>query len=533
MKLAPGSIETSFGTYVRSKPECITDPDVIKAVDEYKRWVAQKFLAMDPGMLDDIKKGKASNRLGENLFVSIKVDGEFSLFVYDSMVTDGFKSYFCNSSSHRVHAGMKVNAELEAILASKGITSTMICGELFCAPGEPADFSGRARLFDLLRYTRNPEKQDDIDRIGFRAFDVIRVGQEPWNRKPYYERFKWLKATIPEMQRVAIIPTQIMKDVQVRDYYEQVVERGGAEGIVIRNSETGKGYKVKPVNTLDAVIIGAVAGLEGSRIPQDALASALVALRYPDGNYQLLSQVGSGLDDATRKALFARLQPADQPGYIAATADGRAFRLVKPVLVAQVNYLDIISVNAYGNVVMQPCLKYDEQANKWDLIEYMPFVRLISPRFNEVPLRDDKTNNINDVRVAQVEGLVDINLPQAVVPTSVPKATLLARYVFEKGEMIRKFVGFKSNKSAIDRFYPEYVIYAMDFSTGRQEPLQRKARATNDEQQFWQMLESWIKEEVFDKTGKSLTRGWGVYSQFDTRPEPIELPELAVKMKKK
>ncbi len=532
MKLDPDKIETSLGTYQRGTPESIKDKDVMKAVDDYKKSIAQKFTSMDPSMLSDFKTGAARYKLGENLFASIKVDGEYALFVYDAGDPDGEKSYFCNSSSHRVHMGLPVNADLEKMLNSKGVTRIMIAGELFAALGDPPNFDGRTRTPELTARLRKPGGQDDLDRVGYRAFDLVSFEGEQWLKKHYHDRFHKLRELLPDKGRAGTVKTYIMHDDKLSDFFEEVVVKGKAEGIVVRNSETFRGYKVKPVNTLDAVIIGAVGGLEGSKIDPDALASTLVALRYPDGTYQLLAQVGGGLNDTQRKEIYQKLKFVTQHGFVGATADGRAFRLVKPEHVAQVLYLDIISTNSYGKQIMQPTLKYDPQQGTWEIGRNMPFVHLISPRFADPALREDKHPDTSDVRVGQVEGLVEIELPDSVTDVMLEKAELLARYVFEKGDMVRKFVGFKSNKSSNDKYYPEYVVYNTDYSPGRQEPLQRKVKATNDADQFWKMLEAWIKEDVFDKSGKTLTRGWGLYSQYDSRDEPMELPEASAKKKK-
>ncbi len=486
-------------------------------------------MSLDPSTLAEIKAGTYRSRLGSNLFTSVKVDGEFALFVYHVEATGISKSYFCNSSSHRVHFGLPVNSDLETLLNNKNVKSAIIAGELFAATGTPPDYDARTRVTELTSRLRKPTDKQDLERVGFRAFDIVQFEGESWLDKHYHDRFHKLREILPDKGRAAAVKTQIMNDTQLADFYDEVVVKGKAEGIVIRNSETFKGYKVKPINTIDGILIGVVGGLDGSRIPPDALASALVALRYPDGTYQMFAQVGGGLNDAQRKMIYQKLEFVDQPGFVAATSDGRAYRLVNPQLVVQVNYLDIISTTSSGRAIMQPTLKYDSQQRKWEMGRSAQFVHLISPRFAEVPLREDKQPDTRDARVAQVEGLVDIQLPDTITDVKLEKAEVLARYVFEKGDMVRKFVGFKSNKSATEQYYPEYVIYNTDFSPNRQEPIQRKVRATNDADQFWQLLEGWIKEDVFDKTGKSLTRGWGLYSKHDMRDKPMELPDTTPK----
>ena len=47
------------------------------------------------------------------------------------------------------------------------------------------------------------------------------------------------------------------------DFYKQVVETDGQEGVIVKSSE-GMIYKIKPLHTFDAVVVGFVEG-EGHR----------------------------------------------------------------------------------------------------------------------------------------------------------------------------------------------------------------------------------------------------------------------------
>ena len=73
--------------------------------------------------------------------------------------------------------------------------------------------------------------------------------------------------------------------------YKEIVEQAGQEGIVVR-SQNGPVYKVKPLITLDAVILGYAEG-EGSRAGM--LKEVLVGLCVAKDQYTLLTQSGQWL----------------------------------------------------------------------------------------------------------------------------------------------------------------------------------------------------------------------------------------------
>ena len=91
------------------------------------------------------------------------------------------------------------------------------------------------------------------------------------------------------------------------------------------------------------------------------------------------------------------------------TKDGRIFELVKPEIVAQIYYNDILT-DLKGEPIMQNVIRYDEKGKYWEFVRSEPLVALISPRFVEDnPIRTDKSaSNIKDVRVSQITELVEV-----------------------------------------------------------------------------------------------------------------------------
>ena len=517
---------------MRGGLESAPSAEIVFIADNYKRNVAQKFSPIGPEELTAWKEGTATWHIGEKLYCSTKVDGQFAILYYKKDEEDG-KSCFVSPSTHRSWMFLPVNEDLENIFSKIVEHSIILAGELYAAPENPPDFEARAKVYEFNHYSRNPDVPEDLGRIGFRVFDLIQLDSEHWLEKPYSERFAKLQEMLPKGGRIAPVVTKILDSTELADFYTTIVG-SGHEGIVIRNSETFKAYKVKPIHSIDAVIIGAVEGIEGSRVGPGMLSSSLVALQNPDGNYIILTKVGGGLSDQQRQDLWSRMHFANQPNFVAATTDGRSFRMVKPELVVEIDYLDIITQSSQGLELQQTALTYDGKTNTWDILRSVPFVSLISPRFSAThSIREDKTPTPENVRVTQVTDLVDLTPQDPISKLSLPPSKILARYVFAKGEdMVRKYMAWQTNKREYDTNYPDYVVYSLDYSANRAEPFKRSVISTNNLPQMWELFEQQVRGGIIGASG-TITRGWEVYEQVDTRGTPIELESQTAKPAKK
>ncbi|MHA1745606.1 MAG: hypothetical protein ACTSWW_06375 [Promethearchaeota archaeon] len=532
MQIPSDKIDTQFGDYIRSKSECLQDLRVIKLVDDYKRNISQKLRALHPETLQKFQDGTSSLNISEqDLYVSIKIDGEGMFLVYDQDVPDpGEKVYICNASKHRVVVGLEAAKMCEEIFVHHSIRKAIIAGELFAAPldgeGQP-NFNGRSRVRELLHCFTHSEA---LDRIGFKVFDIIELDageRVNYLDKMYTIRYEKITDLFPDSGRVAHVKTYIVNQMAIAGLYEQIVgpigsefdNPDGAEGLVIKTPHNFRWFKVKPVHTIDAVIIGALAGRPGSDTQENQLSVALTALRYADGTYQVLGRVGSGLDSTQQEELWQRLEFVDSQ-FISVARDGRAFHMVKPTIVVQIKFLDLFARNFYDQPNKRPAVSYDATEQNWKLIRPLPFVRLISPRFDtENPIREDKTADIFDVRVEQLTDFVDLAVTNSVEELSFPNAEILVRYVYENKQKVKKFLMWKSNKYEIDSNYSKYAIFFTDYSPVRKSPLDRKIRVTNSESQAGELFNEWIHKEMANSKGVTLKKGWTLYQHQDARSD--------------
>jgi hypothetical protein len=500
LEISPEQIANSFGSYIRGVPESVPVKEVIAPVDTYRKHVAQRFITRREADISTLK--------GKEFIVSVKVDGAFSGYYYNK---DKQYSFFFNVPQHRVYIGLPVSKDLENLLETRNISEALFVGELFSSTHKPMDFTKRSQIYELAHYRRNPSSEEDLNRIGFQVFDVLSLNGEDWTRKLFKDRYLILRSLFPSEGRLSLVKTRVFTDpYEILEWYRKEVIENNHEGLIIRTGNIA--YKIKPIHVLDVAIIAIASGREGSKIKKDQLATTLVALRYPDGKYQLLSRVGGGLTDDQRTDLWNRFTIITSKDFIPITSDARAMKMVKPEVVAQIEYEDILT-DSGGISIYQPCLYYDEKENSWEIVRKVPFLSLISPRFiQEEPLREDKNaQNITDVRISQIMDLVDIPKFDKIAKYELEKSTVLARKVFEKDvSMVRKFMLWKTNKS-ITNEYPEYVIYAMDYSKKRKTPLKRDMKITNSENQALEIFENTVRNEMIGSKD-NLKRGWKEYS---------------------
>ncbi|MHA1374302.1 MAG: ATP-dependent DNA ligase [Promethearchaeota archaeon] len=510
MRIKNDQIETKLNTYIRGKPESLPIPELAHLIDNYKKNIAQRLI---PRKYEKIPKIR-----GDVLYASVKIDGEYVAYYYDG--TDN--SFFCNSPTHRVYMGLPVNEDLDKIMKSKGIKSALIGGELFASSHDPLNFEVRTRILDFIHYSRNPGNQEDLERIGFKAFDILQINGKEWMTKLFKNRFDKLCEIFPRKGRASMVKSMVVKNSRaIEQFYKENVIDHDMEGVVVRTEDVG--FKIKPVHTIDVAIIGICEGLYGSKLNKDQLATTLVALRNPNGDYQILSSVGGGLTDEARTDLLKKFEIIPTKGFsIPNRYDGRVFHMVKPGIVGQIDYLDLL-VERRGAPIYQNSLRFNEKEQKWETLQPVQFATLISPRFvKDHPLRTDKdANNIIDVRVSQITDLVDVPKTDAISQLQLEKSTILARKVFEKdNKMVRKFIVWETNKGG-SGLYPDFVIYFLDYSENRKEHYKRKTKITNDKEQAFEIFDSWVNAEMLSTNKSSFKKGWSEFSIKDIRENKI------------
>ena len=218
------NIANSFGSYIRGVPESVPVKSVIPPVDSYRKHVAQRFITR--------READIPNLIGKEFIVSVKVDGAFSGYYYNETT---HHSFFFNIPQHRVYVGLPVGNELEDLLKRNNIKEALLVGELFASTHQPVDFTKRSRIYELAHYRRNLSSEEDLNRIGFQAFDVININGEDWIKKEFKARYSKLDSLFPKMGRLSLVKTQTFTNpYEILEFYRKEVIEHNHEGIIVR-----------------------------------------------------------------------------------------------------------------------------------------------------------------------------------------------------------------------------------------------------------------------------------------------------------
>jgi hypothetical protein len=503
LKIEPERIESKIGTYIVGKENSlpIEFTTIGNKLDFYRKEIAQKFFFRTEEQINEI--------IGETFYASIKRDGIFAGFYFNNKTKNKTQSFFFNSPTHRVYLNLPIAKELERYLISMNVEECLLIGELLATSKTPLDFNRRCRVYDFTFYSRNPNKFEDLKRIGFIITDIIILDSDYLIKNPFSERIKILNKLLSKFNsdvkgRIKIVTSKTLKKEELKGYFRKTIEDW--EGLIVRTDSIG--YKLKPVHTIDVVIIGFAVGRIDSKIRKDQVSSVLTALRYDDGSYQLLTKVGSGLTDDLRSKLYNELKNyiVKSSNFYPTTSDGRAFNLVNPRVVSEIKYMDLI-IDRRGELIKQHCLNFNETKKQWKLLKMEVFPKLYAPRFSKTPIREDKSpSRIKDVRISQITDLIDKTPPKIIKEDVLEKSEIIFETFYTNKDRIIKFVGFKTNKEKHN--FPPYVIYYCNYNPNRKDPVERKLRISTTFQKFKKGFESFITEKMLSEKTGNIKRGW-------------------------
>jgi hypothetical protein len=492
-------LEPKLGEYAVGSTDAIADPSLHPAVQDYRRRLSAQMLPLER---EDIETKIPKSEC----FVSRKIDGEFTVLVF----RDG--AVFTINPGGAVRVGMPWLTEARALLERAGAREAQIAGELY-VQSLTAD---RPRVHDVVSVARNPQSQEELNRMRFAAFDVI-----SWNGEApgvaFGPRWEIIQQAFGEGERVHPVETHQTKDQkEISKLFAKWVDDEGAEGAVVRSDQGGM-YKIKQRHTIDAAVLGFTESI-GER--QGMLHDLLVGVVRPDGALHVLTRVGGGFSEDLRREMLSDLKDmAAQSDYAEVNADHVAYQMVEPEWVVEISCLDLVSQNTRGGPIQRMTLDWDHDSHVYKPLRRLPLASVISPQF--IRRREDKQVSPDDVRIAQVADLVDVPLVErSARAATLPESQLLRREVYTKDlkgqTMVRKFLVWKTNKETESDVFPAYVLHLTDFSPGRKAPLAREVRISSSHEQIVSLFHQ-MKEE-------NVKRGWNFHSALGpaevTAPAP-------------
>lgn len=473
------------------------DPDSSGKALTYKKDFLKRFIPLDGRQIE--------RRLdGDRFYVTRKYDGEYAFIVHD-----GRQTVTVNRSG-RVRRGIPCIEEAGRLLGEAGVGEAMLGAEIYAeVPGR------RGRTGDLLAALANERR---IGTLRLAVFDIVQWEGRPW-RANYLRTWEKLREVFGNGRRVREVEMKpVHSAAEVRDIYEAWVVDGKAEGLVVR-TDLPFVYKIKPRHNVDAAIIGFSEGIGAEK---GQVRSLLLALMPRPGRYMVAGRVGSGMVEEVRELLFDRLSQRVIPSeYIETDANFVAFRMVRPDTVVEITVGDMQYETETGpktNTLLEIV------NGTFRIAGTVEGVKFVAPVF--VRIRTDKKADAGDVRLAQIEHFAPSGAASrtASAPTEPPAAVaaapaellpseLLRREVYTKtiGDklLVQKYMVWKTNKEQTGD-YPAYVLYVANFSSQRQEPLQRDVDVTDDPGQVWVLLDRARR--------KNLKSGWRIAAAQPAAP---------------
>ncbi|MEZ4434704.1 MAG: hypothetical protein R3F65_20055 [bacterium] len=457
MKNVDQSRARPLGKGFQAPAGSVTDPDLAARLRGFKRVVAKRYRAMNSEEIE------TRSPYGE-VWAQPKIDGELWY-----LVVDGDDVWFANPKGRVLYGEIPVLDEIRKLVPPRVAGPVLIVGELFAIRK-----GGRPRHDDLAA-ALGGEAAAEVIRVGYMPFDLLDGGdaQSPEPGGDYGERLETLRRLFAGGKRVQVIKTETIEGPEaIRRMYDELVATDKAEGLVLRRPD-GRIYKLKPIFTLDAVIVGYTERVE----EPGRIRSLALAMMREDGQLQLIGSCGN-MATETREALFARLAPLTTTAdFRHASHDGALYRFVRPELVIEVKVTDILAEEADGEPIKR--MVFEWRDGTYHATRPMPGVSILHPVF--VRDRPDKSFDAVDVRIAQLTERVSVDdLDKHAEEVDLPRAEIMRREVYVKkgkgGTAVRKLVQWRTNKADIDPSYPAFVIHFTDYSPGRKDPLQREVR---------------------------------------------------------
>ena len=446
----------------------------IKQASHYKRKVAGSFIPING---EDI----VSKVAGKTIYISKKIDGEFNLFWFD-----GTNSLLINGNG-KVKEDLPILPKITKALQDKNIKSLTMAVELHLR--EEQD---RSRIFEVMSAIAN-----EPDALTLSAFDLLELDGTVYLEPDYAVTIEKISKLLEDSPISAVDLEKVSSSQQVSERFEEIVINNGAEGLVVRSLEFPIIYKIKPVHTIDAAIIGFTEGNEGK------IREILLGVMHKDGRYSQIGRTGNGFTEDQKQTFYDLLsKEIISSPYIEADSRRVAFQMVVPKIVVEIAANELLTENMKG-AIRNPLISFSDKEGYF-FVSNINGISLLHPVFKRI--RDDKSVNDHDVRFSQISDIVYLEETTGSSVNTLPESEVVFREVYTKTSKgktnVQKFVVWKTNKEELDNRFPAYVLHYTNFSPTRKEPLKREVRVSSSEEQILQMKDGLIE--------KNIKKGWAL-----------------------
>ncbi|MCC8036117.1 MAG: hypothetical protein LIO77_09350 [Rikenellaceae bacterium] len=277
----------------------------------------------------------------------------------------------------------------------------------------------KTRVNDLISALAHEER---IGTLRLAVFDILEVDGQPFRKSSYTETWEKIKDIFGGGHLCHPVDFRLVRSGgEILELWRQWVDRENSEGLIV-HTRTRMSYKIKPRHFVDAVVI---AYGEGSGVGKGQVRRMLFAFMPGPGQYQIMSRVGSGLNEKLRKELFRFFRGKEVPNPVTGiNPKWNDLVFVRPELVIEVAVEEVVTELASGEKTNY-LLSFD--GNSYQLEGIVPGYRTYTPVF--IRLREDKSADEHDAGTGQVERYLNAQREE---PERPKKSEVLLRDVFTK-----------------------------------------------------------------------------------------------------
>jgi hypothetical protein len=312
--------------------------------------------------------------------ISAKSDGEFTLVRFREQSSSRVITTENVWGKTRSESDLRALFELRDALRQNQATSATFKAELFWEEnGRPT------QLPNFISHKNSPN-------LTLGLFDLVEYNGEIQDRVPYKARLVTLENIVfsdyykkfPDTCAYKMLPYYPVESIQVLGSYYRKFLEDGYEGAVITDSHNDL-YKLKPLNEIDAVIVGINVR---DKLKRREVTSIKVALMGENGQLIDITDVASGIEHDLRRELFElmKYQTGDTPTQ-------ETIR-VQPLVVVTIGYQE-----TYPDV-SKPTYYYNQLKHSYEKLVDTKLVSLRSPRL--MRFRPDKTATPDDIGLEQL-----------------------------------------------------------------------------------------------------------------------------------
>jgi len=433
-------------------------------VVQYKSRVASRYFPVHPDEIG-MKITEA-----ETYFTSIKYNGHFGIITVKNGKAVIYGSDGSEKSIPSIEtAALKLKKDFtiagEICCFKDGISQTNI--HVAAALDEPHQFDLRFAVFDILEWESDKSYDD------------------------FTSRYEKMKSAFNDDILFCIEQHLHTSRKDIIDFYKKNIEYN--EGVIVRSS-SGITYKIKPIITIDLVVLG-----YALKENEDSLRELLLGLVVGENQYQIVTRCSSGFSEKERVEILNKLKPLHcDSSYTEVSGAKTAFIMIKPELVVEIKCIDLLDENTSG-AIRKKRLSFDEKSG-YEKLQLSNSFSCISPVF--ICFREDKTPSIKDAGFSQVAHLIDEKINSKQTDNLIPSEVVHSESYTKSGKggmAVRKFTVIKTNKENTGSYAAYNVVYT-DFSAGRKAPLEQDLFLCTSEKEALKKVEL-LKEE-------NIKKGW-------------------------